>query len=175
MSKTVSKLLVIVAGFLVIGLLISGCDNPFAEDEDDGTLTVSVSGFTGTCGVGQDVLFAAFVYNAGADVMDDNVQPVALVGEMVPDTSASGAAFVWGDDARPTWSGKGGNSYDVYPTIYCTDGNAPDGTPLKNGNKFNEENPDWVYKSADFDQPVTYKQDGNKSIATAFGDYVVVP
>ncbi len=169
MSTTVSKVLVILAGFLVIGLLFSGCDNLFGDDEDDGTLTVSVSGFDESCPV--DTLFAAFVYSAGADVMDDNVQPVALVGEMVSDTSASGTAFVYDDGPGSPWKGKGGNRYDVYPTIYCTDGTDGEGSPTVGGTPFYNVNPDWVYKSADYDQPITYKQDGNKSIATAFGEY----
>ena len=167
MSATVSKVLVILAGFLVLGLLVPGCDNPFADDEDDGILTVSVSDYERSCS--GSALFAAFVFNAGADV--DSAEPVAIVGEEVADGAAAGTAFVWGDDARPTWIGKGGNRYDVYPTIYCPDGSTEDGIPAVGDQPFYETTPELVYRSADFDQPVTYKKDGNKSIATAFGEY----
>lgn len=179
MSKTVSKVLVMLAGFLVIGLFFSGCDNLLADDEDnedDGTLAASVSGVTETCGVDQNVVFVAFVFDAGADIEQDGAV-LAAVGAEVTDGSSSGTAFVWGDDARPTWTGKGGNSYDVYPTIYCVldnDAEPPqkadpdDGDTVKD---FYEVNADLVYESANWDQPVTYKQDGNKSISTAFGDY----
>ena len=171
MSTTVSKVLVILAGFLVIGLLISGCDNLFGDDEDDGTLTVSVSGATGgdefLCGT-DEPLFIFFVFPGGSftnidQAKADGLEPLSANGDVINESGSASATAVLFGDSGPTdtvWKGKGGNRYDVVPTVFCVDNPDDPGTELSEGE------PEYIHPT------IGYKQDGNKSISTLASDFV---
>ncbi len=176
--RNVTKMLP-AAGLVLVGLvflLTTGCDLlGDDDDEKDGTLTVSVSGVpSDICANGDtDTLFAVFIMIAGASIEEDEwleEEWVGLVAEEVENGSASGTAFIADQgDTRPDWTGTGGSSYDVYPTIYCV--TFGEGAPTKGENAFYLVDADLVYDKADWSAPITYKQDGNKSISTAFEEY----
>ncbi len=173
--RNVTKMLP-AAGLVLVGLvflLTTGCDLlGDDDDEKDGTLTVSVSGVPSEICENDETLFAVFVMNAGASVDEDwdAEEWVGLVAVEVENDSASGTAFIADQgDTRPDWTGTGGSSYDVYPTIYCV--TFGEGAPTKGENAFYLVDADLVYDKADWSAPITYKQDGNKSISTAFEEY----
>ncbi|HKK48240.1 MAG TPA: hypothetical protein VJ932_04045 [Alkalispirochaeta sp.] len=175
---------------VVAGLLFTGCDNPLGEDDDggnagdpvvaeNGSLTASVSGvpmdLESTTDGDDDLLFAAFVFNAGGDPLDTNDTAenwVAMIAEEIVDGSASGTAFQIVDGARgDEWVGTAGESYDVYYTIYRVT-LQDQGPPLKDGAHFSESNPECVCGTVDWQTPVTYQQDGDHSLTSSFESYL---
>lgn len=164
------KGVIVIVAALVIVIVFSGCDDLLGNDDDDekdGNLTVSVSGFNESCANDDKPYFLGFVLPAGSD--PNTTEPIAIAWEENIGSTGSGIAEIAGDDG-PTgvqWTGAGGATYDVYPTVYC----ATDLTNL--GDSL--DSPAWVYKAADYSQPITYTQDGNITIETAFSDYVDGP
>ncbi|MDA3951984.1 MAG: hypothetical protein PF508_22440 [Spirochaeta sp.] len=147
-------------------LLITGCDNLFGEEEeDDGTLAVSVSGYDGSCAPSTDnEFFIVFVMAGGADPNTGTVL-AAGGGDQITGDTASATARVWDPQTEKAtdvvWEGSGGDRYDVYPTVYC-------GADLES---IDLDDPYAVYGAMDYSQPLTYKQDGNQSFSTDFSDY----
>ena len=177
----------IVAGAVIVSVAVfGGCESPLDPDtgldesQEPGDLTVSVSGvdmdLVSTTEGDDDLLFAAFVFEGGADSLGDDWGEtwVALVAEPITDGSASGTAFVVGDDARPEWTGDGGAEYDIYPTVYRV--TLPDGQdggpPQKGGDDFFMVNPEYIYATVDWQSPITYQQDGNESRSIDFADFL---
>jgi hypothetical protein len=110
-------------------------------------------------------VLAVYIYDAGADVLG-GADPVAGGGGEVDGDLSGGVAEIWDATTQePTgqeWSGKGGNSYDVYPTLYCV-------ADPSSYDYFNN-NPSRIYGAGDFSAPITYEQDGNKTISTTYSD-----
>jgi hypothetical protein len=181
---------------LVVALLLAGCDNVLNDDgntsdpgddsgdstdpvaAEDGSLTASVAGvpmdLESTSEGDEDLLFAAFVFEAGADVLSDSWEEswVALVAEEIVDGSASGTAFQIVDGARgEEWVGTAGESYDVYYTVYRVT-LQDDGPPLKGGAHFMERNPECICGTVDWRSPVTYEQDGDHTLTSRFEQFL---
>lgn len=170
---------------VVFALLFVGCDSTGAggggggggdSGQDAGTLTAGISGvpddLESTTEGDNDLLFAAFVFNAGGDPLDDSDDNwVALVAEEIVDGSASGTAFQTGDDTLPEWVGTAGESHDVYYTVYCVT-LQEDGPPQKGGQDFYMSNPEYVHGTVDWQSPITYQQDGDHSLTSSFEEYL---
>lgn len=145
----IAIVLIIVAAFVTVG-----CDNLLGEDDDDdettGTLTVTLSGAEAQNG--QTLL---------AGVWEEGIHPAdspPIEGTAKTDTIASGTATV----TIPPWDGmKVGARYDVFILIYIdhTDGEPQPGI-------------DYVYKST---SAIPWTVDGDRTIDTAYGDYIVIP
>jgi hypothetical protein len=170
-------------------LLLAGCENVLGEDDDtpgtetptvatDGSLTVGVTGVDmdveSTTEGDDDLLFAAFVFNAGGDPLsaeDSEENWVAMVAEEIVNGSASGTAFQIVEGERGAeWVGTAGESYDVYCTVYRV--TLQDGPPLKDGEHFTLSNPECVHGTIDWQSPVTYEQDGDETLASSFDEYL---
>lgn len=153
-------------------LLLTGCDSLFGGGEDDGTLTVSLTGAAQandeTTG-DKKAIFIVAILPGGGD--PETTDPVAIIGTEISGGEAQDVARVPGDgdpSTLPEWNGSGGSSYDVYPLVYyVTD------AELDEGGDFWTECDHWVYKSdtEDWGEPISYEQDGNASFATVFSDY----
>ena len=170
--------------FVMAGLVLSGCDNVLGGDDDDesngggqaGALTASVSGVPmdlESTTADNDLLFAAFVFETGTDVLTESWEDtwVALVAEEIDAGSASGRAFQTGDDNLPEWQGTTGENYAVYLTIYRVT-IQEEGPPTKGGEYFWLSNPECIYGTVDWQSPATYEHDGDKTISSSFDEYL---
>lgn len=177
---------------VVTTMVFAGCESPVGGDEEsnpegetdpvevaeDGTLTLSVSDvpmdLESTTVGDEDLLFAAFVFEAGTDVLSDAWEEnwVAFVTEEVSAGSATGVAFQMGDDTRPDWIGSADTEYDVYPAIYCATAHE-DSHPTKDGDPFEYwPIPEYVCNTVDWQTPITYKQDGDHTVTIDFSDFL---
>lgn len=140
--------------------VITGCENVLAEDDDTngagdddettGTLTVTLSGADAQDG---ETLVAG-VWEEG----DHPADTPPIEGTAKTDTIASGAATV----AIPPWDGmEAGTRYDVFIFIYV---DHTDGEP--------RPDTDYVYEST---SAVPWIVDGDRTIDTAYEDYIVIP
>ncbi len=169
------KVLAVVLGVAALTIASVGCDLLGDDGESDGTLTATLAGFTGSCGEPLEAYFMVFVVPGGTVVdMENGDDPLA--GGFAPITdepvvSATAKVFDENGPTETNWKGTGGKRYDVYPTIYCVDPAALESGAFNPG----DPGPVAVYKAADFSQPVSYTQDGNKTIDTLFSDYVEGP
>ncbi|MDA3952000.1 MAG: hypothetical protein PF508_22525 [Spirochaeta sp.] len=151
-------------------LLLTGCDNLFGEEEEeeDGTLTVTISGFDPTTCGAETPYVIGFVMPAGADPNTGTV--LGAGGGPVDSPTASDTIKVWDTQTDMAtdvdWSGSGGDRYDVYAGVYCISAGEDPGDDL--------DNPKWVYGAVDYSQPFSYKQDGNQAFNTDFGDYAEI-
>jgi len=166
MKPTALKVAIVIITALTTVVVLSGCNDILGNEEDDekdGNLTVSISGFNGTCDSDVPYLIG-WVLPAGTDPM--TTDPVGVGYKSLESTTSGSLVVKTVGDSGPTdtvWTGNGGNTYDVYPTIYCT--------TIETFDPDTDE-PKWIHKAADYSQPVSYEQDGNATISTTFDEYV---
>ncbi len=167
------------------------CDTLLGDDSDDsgdtkaddGSLTVQLlDGGSSPCPdplmlAGPDgpdanhntPVFTVWVYRAGSTA--DNDMVASGIAEFDDDSNST--VHLNKPETNDAWQGTGGESYDVYPVAYCT---------VESGSieHFNDNETHWdnamaaVHNgsgSGGYGVPITYKQDGNKAITTASGDY----
>lgn len=154
--KIKSAVVINVVIFMIVMSLLSSCDDPVTAS--DGTLTITLSG-AGT--VDGDTMVTV-VYEEGADITTD--MGVSLNYGTINSGEASLTLMVPTGSMTPsstTWSGTGGETYDVYYYIDTT--NSVEA--VNSGSDYMGKN--W---------PLTLTVDGDRTIATSFSeDYQLAP
>ena len=157
-SKTVVFLSRLGAFAFITMLVFSGCENLFGEDEDEenGTLTVTVTDIIPNSDYG-----VAGVFPAGANA--ETTTPIAAGYGALSSSSITVTARMVdssGNLTSTTWTGSGGTSYDLY--IFTKDSEPSNAATVK------PESGDDTYTTF----PITYTQDGDVNLVLSGDDFV---
>jgi hypothetical protein len=152
---------ILLSGSALVVLLVSltACDTLLGEDEEDGTLTVTVNNIDTS---GHDWGIAG-VFASGADP-EGGDRPLAGNYVALTSTTVTAIARTFDESGNPTttaWEGTGGTKYDVYIFASNTEPSGDLRSTLPGSG-------DVVY--ANF--PVTYTQNGNKTITADANQFV---
>ena len=188
LCKVILSLVIV---FAVVSL--GSCDMLLGDEDDeaDGTLTLWIRDAEphNPCdpgGLNPAPLAVIWVYPAGGLEADEDSwiayggwgfgpHPDGS-GEIVSRVSIRERGPEADPNLNPEWEGKGGKGYDVYPTVYCVPLNIPgDPDSGPDGDQADLDNPDRIYVgpgNTGWGVPITYTQDGNKTITTQAADFV---